>query len=340
MRVLPLIALASVLSAPAPPQSSPLTPGAVLLMAAGTTVDTAMLTAALADPNPLVRAAAGRVATVFGVVSMVGPMVTALEKETDPATAAEFVRALLIVRGDAAVALIEPHAQRLGGAPVDVLTEWRQRSSRAASVAAVPNDLMFSRLVPLWQAHMLRDLTEAAGCKLPDNAFGYARLTYRADGRPMQVGVDAGKLSKACASVLGAIARTTLADPADNVQEGLQQWIVVPFSKHYVQCVDVRQTAPVVQMGTAGLRPPKKVKDVRPDYPDDMRQQRIQGVVGVGATISANGCGVGASIIKSPAFGLELSALRAVSGWVFEPTRFDGKPVPVWMSVMVTFRLQ
>jgi TonB family protein len=341
MRILPLLALASLLSAPAPTQpSSALTPGAVLLMAGGSSLDMTVLTAALADANPLVRAAAGRLVTVFGIAKLAGAVVTALEKEPDAGAAAEFVRALLILRGDAALALVEPHAQRIGGAPAGVLKHWRERPSDTAPAPAIPNDMAFSRVAPLWLPKMLAELSTAAGCKLPDNAFGYARLTYRADGRPSQVAIDPGKLSKECVSVLTAIARTTIADPQDRLQQGHQQWIVVPFSKEYLRCVDVPDEAPVARAGVSGIRAPTKVKHVRPEYPEDMQQARVQGMVVVEATISTTGCVVNARVLKSPAFGLELSALRAVSGWVFEPTRLDGKPVPVIMTVTVNFSLQ
>src|SRR5687768_5764521 len=159
MRILPLLTLAGLLSTPASQQSSTLTPGAVLLMAGGTSIDMTVLAAALADPNPLVRAAAGRVVAVFGIAKHAGAIVNALEKETDAGAAAEFVRALLIIRGDAALPFIEAQVQRIGGAAADVLAQWRNRARDAEPASpAVPNDLMFSRIVPLWQPQMLREL--------------------------------------------------------------------------------------------------------------------------------------------------------------------------------------
>jgi protein TonB len=336
MRLLPVLALTALLTAPN--QSPALTPGSVLLMAGGTSVDPAVLAAALADANPLVRAAAARVIAVFAAGPLGTQALAALEKETDPRAGGELIRTTLLLNVEGAARIAESHAQRLGGEAATILTQWQQRPSGSA---AVPGDEMPSRLVPLWLPGLLRELSDAARCKLPgDPQFGYTRITYRGDGRPLSVAIDPGGLSRECSAVLSAIGRTTLADPEDCVQHGQQQWIVVPFSKHYAECSERRETAPAARVGLAGIRAPKKVKDVRPGYPEELRRQGVQGLVLIGATISAQGCVVGGRAVKSPALGLELAALRAVSGWVFEPTLLDGKPVPVWMTVTVNFRLE
>jgi protein TonB len=46
-----------------------------------------------------------------------------------------------------------------------------------------------------------------------------------------------------------------------------------------------------------------------------------------------------ATVLKSVAL-LDEAALTAVRQWVFTPTRLNGEPVPVVMTVTVTFRLQ
>lgn len=48
----------------------------------------------------------------------------------------------------------------------------------------------------------------------------------------------------------------------------------------------------------------------------------------------------GAEVLRSVQLPLDLAALKAVSGWRFEPTLLDGEPVPVIMTVTVNFTLQ
>ena len=155
----------------------------------------------------------------------------------------------------------------------------------------------------------------------------------------MRVAIDPGALPKPCAAVLAAIGRTTLADP-ERVQHGQQQWIVVPLTKAYAECAEHSGTRQPLKIGEGGLEPPKKVKDVRPEYPRDMLEQRVEGFVVLQATISTGGCVTDARVTMSPALGLELAALRAVSGWMFEPAVVGGAPAPVFMMLTVNFSIR
>jgi TonB family protein len=84
---------------------------------------------------------------------------------------------------------------------------------------------------------------------------------------------------------------------------------------------------------------PAKVKDVRPVYPADARDARVQGSVMVEATISPDGTVQNAKIIRSIPL-LDAAALDAVRQWEFSPTTVNGQRVPVIMAVTVTFTLQ
>lgn len=71
-----------------------------------------------------------------------------------------------------------------------------------------------------------------------------------------------------------------------------------------------------------------------------MRLARISGIVILQAAITATGCVDGAEVLRSVELPLDLAALKSVSGWRFDPTLLDGKPVPVIMIVTVNFTLQ
>ena len=87
------------------------------------------------------------------------------------------------------------------------------------------------------------------------------------------------------------------------------------------------------------IRPPTKVKDVKPVYPDAARSGRVQGMVIVEATIGANGKVIDAKVLRSVPM-LDQAALDAVKQWEFTPTLLNGKPVPVVMTVTINFKLQ
>ncbi|HXW06211.1 MAG TPA: energy transducer TonB [Vicinamibacterales bacterium] len=93
-----------------------------------------------------------------------------------------------------------------------------------------------------------------------------------------------------------------------------------------------------VRVGGA-IKPPTKVKDVRPTYPPIAQSARVQGVVIIEATIGANGRVTDAKVLRSIPL-LDQAALDAVKQWVFTPTLLNGVPVPVIMTVTVNFTLQ
>ena len=86
------------------------------------------------------------------------------------------------------------------------------------------------------------------------------------------------------------------------------------------------------------IKPPLKVKDVKPVYPPLARQARTQGVVILEVTIAEDGKVKTVKVLKSLAL-LEGAAIDAVKQWEFKPTLVNGKPTAIIMPVAVNFRL-
>jgi protein TonB len=96
-------------------------------------------------------------------------------------------------------------------------------------------------------------------------------------------------------------------------------------------------TAPVRVGGN--IRPPAKVRDARPIYPEDAMRARVQGVVILETVIDEFGSVKEAKVLRSIPM-LDQAATEAVMQWEFVPTLLNGVPVPVIMTVTVNFTLQ
>ena len=83
---------------------------------------------------------------------------------------------------------------------------------------------------------------------------------------------------------------------------------------------------------------PKKIVDVRPVYPEIAQQARIQGIVILELIVGVDGSVTDARVLR-PAPMLDQAALEAVRQWKYTPTLLNGAPVPVIMTVTVTFTL-
>jgi len=92
-----------------------------------------------------------------------------------------------------------------------------------------------------------------------------------------------------------------------------------------------------VRVGST-VRTPVKTRDVRPVYPRVAQDARIEGVVIIEATISQTGQVMNMKLLRGAPL-LDQAALEAVRQWEFTPTLLNGVPVPVIMTVPVTFTL-
>ena len=86
------------------------------------------------------------------------------------------------------------------------------------------------------------------------------------------------------------------------------------------------------------IKEPKKIKDVKPVYPQIAQTAKIQGIVIIEATSARTAASrTRRSCARSPL--LDQAALDAVRQWKFTPTLLNGVPVEVIMTVTVNFTL-
>jgi len=98
-------------------------------------------------------------------------------------------------------------------------------------------------------------------------------------------------------------------------------------------------TAPACNASPAGgdIRPPLKLRDVRPLYPQDLRNAGIQGTVVLTGRISTDGLVNDLQVVAPVDAGLASAAMDAVSQWRFSPTLLDCVPIEVGITTRITF---
>ena len=97
-----------------------------------------------------------------------------------------------------------------------------------------------------------------------------------------------------------------------------------------------RAIAAPVRVG-GQIKPPTKVKDVKPLYPAIARSARVAGAVVIAATIDEEGKVIDAKVVRSIPL-LDQAALDAVQQWEYMPTLLNGVPVPVLVTVTINFK--
>jgi TonB family protein len=118
----------------------------------------------------------------------------------------------------------------------------------------------------------------------------------------------------------------------------LEETIRVSAKRPAARAATPTRTAPV-RMG-GNIRQPYKLLDVRPVYPEAMREAGLEGIVPMEAVIGVDGSVVSVHLSSAqinPEFAA--SAVTAVRQWRFSPTLLNGVPVEVQMSVSISFSL-
>jgi protein TonB len=87
------------------------------------------------------------------------------------------------------------------------------------------------------------------------------------------------------------------------------------------------------------VKEPIEISRVRPQYPEAARKARMQGVVILEAIITKDGNVESVRILRGINPLLDNAAVRAVQQWKYKPATFNGRAVPVYLTVTVTFTL-
>lgn len=114
--------------------------------------------------------------------------------------------------------------------------------------------------------------------------------------------------------------------------------VVAPAALPQPAAVSWNPGDPPLRIG-GQIKEPKKLKDVRPVYPEIALHARVQGVVILEVQIDQDGRVSNARVLRPVAL-LDDAAIDAVLQWEFMPTLVNGQPVPVIMTVTVNFTLQ
>ena len=84
---------------------------------------------------------------------------------------------------------------------------------------------------------------------------------------------------------------------------------------------------------------PNKVYAPAPVYTEMARKARLQGVTIIEAVIDQDGCVVQPHVLKGMPMGLDRAAIAAVKQWLFAPATLAGRPVKVYYTLTINFRV-
>ena len=86
------------------------------------------------------------------------------------------------------------------------------------------------------------------------------------------------------------------------------------------------------------IKPPVRLVNVNPVYPEDARAAGIEGLVVLEIVIGKTGAVIETQVLRSIP-ELDQAAIDAVRQWQYQPTLLNGEPVEIEMAVTINFTL-
>jgi TonB family protein len=88
-----------------------------------------------------------------------------------------------------------------------------------------------------------------------------------------------------------------------------------------------------------GVTAPVVIHKVVPEFTDQARRVKYQGVASIGLIVDAQGNPEGVHVVHPLGMGLDQKAVEAVRQYKFKPAMFQGHPVPVQLVIEVDFHM-
>jgi len=83
---------------------------------------------------------------------------------------------------------------------------------------------------------------------------------------------------------------------------------------------------------------PEPIRKVAPEYPEEARARGIEGAVVIQALVGTDGFVHDTRVAKSdPMF--DAVSVAAVRQYYFDPAKYQGRPVAVWVAIPIRFKL-
>jgi TonB family protein len=208
-----------------------------------------------------------------------------------------------------------------------------------------PADKTMLRFVSGLPEGVADDLLKIEPCKSPSSRYSVAVLEFRADGAPRRVQPRLRAAGAACERVANALFLMSRAPdeiPDPSADRAAYLALLLPRA---IACTDLPPQATTSAEDTNVVRvrgtveAPKLEARVEPRYPEDARKRREHGVSVYEAIITTTGCVTNLRLLKSSTPELDMMGMEAIAQWGYRPAQLNGRPVRVYLTVTITYRL-
>ncbi len=217
--------------------------------------------------------------------------------------------------------LLDPQRAPLAGATLIIVNTATQARNQVRSDAAghfelvglPPGDYVLEVVVPGFQSQR-------------------SNLTLNGDQVDREIIMNVGTLQETVTVTPGPAARLVTTESDGAREKRMSARLTSPCTTN---------SLPPAMSATGGrIRPPVKIRDVRPVYPAALSDAQVAGTVDMEATISLDGSVRDVVVTSAAHPALDAAAIDAVRQWEFSETLLNCVPIEVTMKVRVSFTAQ
>ena len=228
-----------------------------------------------------------------------------------------------------------------GSIPVDKMTAADSVAQDQNKTKTPPPDYVKYDIAPEVVKQVQPDYPDEAMKKRLEGTV-WLQLLVGEEGKVTEV-----KVQKSDAEVFNKAAIDAgmqwLFKPASVNGKPIQVWVSVPFKfklmtgKKDGASTETQKKPPPPD--TPYDKAPEAIKQVPPSYPADAKKKGLEGMVWLKVWIDESGRVGKVAIQKSDSKVFESAAIAAAEQWAFRPAMRDGKPVDVWVTIPIRFKL-
>ncbi|MBN2621405.1 energy transducer TonB [candidate division WOR-3 bacterium] len=170
------------------------------------------------------------------------------------------------------------------------------------------------------------------------------KVLVGADGRIEQAMIQKSSSFEILDNAALEAVQAAMFKPARHGDKPVRVWVSIPIrftlTDHHAQTpTDLEKDPNIIAYHIVDVKP-TPVNIVKPEYPEQARKNGIEGRTVVRALIEFDGSISATEVYASSGDeSLDNAALSAVKQSVFEPASHAGKPVKVWVSIPIQFKL-
>ena len=173
--------------------------------------------------------------------------------------------------------------------------------------------------------------------------LGQADVTFDLLGRPRRVFWRRSPFSPECTEAMTNLFSASLAPPDLPTDPAIPHMLFLILEDGYLSRLEVSasraDTESLSINGPESVKPPKRTRFIKPEYPESARAARVEGKVIVEIVVNRQGLVSDIRLLKWADEEFVVSAFRSISQWRYTPASRSGRPVKVYLTVIVEWNL-